>query len=148
MLTTLTGFGFRENVVRCGTCLAVLFVVLVPGLAHGRGLWVEIAAGPTTTITATFGTGEPLADAPFSVLPPGTDKPAESGATDKSGRLSFKPDRTGTWLVQLSGADGIDATVTVDIDRRALSTPMPVRAEAHFDKEEKPTTRAHQRDDT
>ncbi len=133
--------------MRCGTCLALLIALLVPGLAHGRGLWVEIAAGPTTTITATFGAGEPLADAAFSVLPPGADKPAQSGATDKNGRLSFKPDRTGTWRVRLSDVDGQGATVTVDIDRRALSSPQPVRAEAHFDKEDEPATRASLRDD-
>jgi hypothetical protein len=140
-------FGCREKVVRCGTCLALLIALLVPGLAHGRGLWVEIAAGPTTTITATFGTGEPLADAAFSVLPPGADAPAQSGATDKNGRLSFKPDRTGTWRVQLSGIDGHGATVTVDIDRRALASPQPVRAEAHYEQEDEPATRARLRDD-
>jgi hypothetical protein len=133
--------------VRCGTCLALLIALLVPGLAQGRGLWVEIAAGPTTTITATFGAGEPLADAAFSVLPPGADNPAQSGATDKNGCLSFKPDRTGTWRVRLSDVDGQGATVTVDIDRRALSSPQPVRAEAHFDKEDEPATRASLRDD-
>lgn len=133
--------------MRRGTCLALLIALLVPGLAHGRGLWVEIAAGPTTTITATFGTGEPLADAAFSVVPPGADKPAQSGATDKSGRLSFKPNGTGTWKVQLAGVDGHGVTVTVDIDRRALSSPMPVRAEAHFDEEDEPATRARLRDD-
>lgn len=133
--------------MRCGTCLALLIALLVPGLAHGRGLWVEIAAGPTTTITATFGTGEPLADAAFSVVPPGADKPSQSGATDRSGRLSFKPNCAGTWKVQLSDVDGHGATVTVDIDRRALSSPMPVRAEAHFDQEDEPATRARLRDD-
>lgn len=133
--------------MRCGTFLLLMIALSVPGLAHGRGLWVEIAAGPTTTITATFGTGEPLADAAFSVVPPGADKPAQSGATDKGGRLSFKPTRTGTWKVQLSDVDGHGASVTVDIDRRALTAPMPVRAEAHFDQEEEPATRARLRDD-
>lgn len=133
--------------MRCGTFLLLMIALSVPGLAHGRGLWVEIAAGPTTTITATFGTGEPLADAAFSVVPPGADKPAQSGATDKGGRLSFKPTCTGTWKVQLSGIDGHGATVTVDIDRRALTSPMPVRAEAHFDQEDEPATRARPRDD-
>ena len=121
--------------MRCGKYLILLIALLAPGLAFGRGLWVEIAAGPTTTITATFGTGEPLAGASFSVLPPGADKPVQAGATDKQGRLSFKPDRVGTWQVQLKGAEGAEgseATVTVDIDRRALSGPVPPRAEAHY----------------
>lgn len=141
------GIDIRGNVVRCGKLIALLIALLLPAMAQARGLWVEIAAGPTTTITATFGTGEPLADAAFSVLPPGADKPAQTGATDKKGRLSFKPDRTGTWRVQLSGADGQDATVTVDIDRRALTTPQPVRAEAHYQDEDPSPARARSRDD-
>lgn len=136
--------------MRFGKYLVLLIALLAPGLAFGLGLWVEIAAGPTTTITATFGTGEPLAGASFSVLPPGADKPAQSGATDKQGRLSFKPDRVGTWQVQLNGADGAEdaeATVTVDIDRRALNGPVPPRAEAHFAPEHTSGTRARAADD-
>ncbi len=142
-----TDIHVRGNVVRCAKLIALLAVLLLPGFAHARGLWIEIAAGPTTTVTATFGTGEPLADASFVVLPPGAETPAQTGATDKKGRLSFKPDRTGTWRVRLSGSDGQDATVTVDIDRRALTAPQPVRAEAHYQEEDPSPARARTRDD-
>lgn len=109
--------------------------------AAAHGVRAEVDAGPITTVTVTHDDGTPLADTPFTVMPPDGSAAFLSGSTDASGRVSFRPDRPGAWKVRIAAVDGHGAVVTVNVDSAWTEPPTGAPATAA------PVTMDHEHDD-
>jgi len=92
--------------------------------AWGHGVDLSYRQTQAVEITATFDSGEPMANAQVVVYAP--DEPSQpwlTGTTDEQGRFLFSPDRdeAGTWEVTVRQA-GHGDVVTIPVDAEAGTT--------------------------
>lgn len=102
---------------------ALAAVLLAPAVAgaHGVRHEAEIEGGSVAVRVLHHG-AKPLADARYSVFPPGPgDRARETGRTDRHGWLVFDPDVAGTWRVKVADASGHGTTVEVEVPPRAIA---------------------------
>lgn len=115
--------GWRQAVVLIG--LVLLFPRTVP--AHGtegavcQGGWV---------VEAKYVGGEVMSFAKVTVTAPQSDKPFQTGRTDRNGKFAFVPDAPGTWQVVADDEMGHRLTMAVEVPAASLvgSNEPPVAA--------------------
>jgi nickel transport protein len=83
----------------------LLLVSYAPAYAHGAK--IDYRINTTIDITATYDSGEPMAQAQVSVFAPDDPQtPWLTGTSDAEGKFSFSPDpaKPGTWDIQVRQA--------------------------------------------
>ena len=96
--------------------LTLLVPVLMPTPILAHGVTTDITHGPAVMVTVTYGDGQPMVLETCEVLAPDDSTAFQVGRTDRLGRVVFAPDRSGTWRVKVTTADGHGAEVPVEVD--------------------------------
>jgi nickel transport protein len=108
--------------LRAATLLGWLLVT--PLLSYAHGVEGVVEAGGLV-VTARYHGGEGMSHARVTVTAPSSEKPFQTGRTDKNGRFAFCPDTPGAWRVVVDDETGhrLNLVVDVDADRLAGKTP-------------------------
>ena len=109
------------------TLLGWLLVTPLLGYAHGVEGMVESGG---VVVAARYHGGEPMSYARVTVTAPTSEKPFQSGRTDKNGRFAFCPDTPGPWRVVVDDETGHRLNLTVDVDENRLAGRTPVSGSA------------------
>ena len=90
----------------------------------GHGLEHEILQKEAVAVLFFYSDGTNFGYESYSIYPPDSTVPFQTGRLDALGRAVFLPDREGEWTVKTSSEDGHGATVTVTVG------PQGVHADA------------------
>lgn len=87
------------------TTAIILLMALTPKLmAHGSDY--EILKKGVMGVRMYFHSGVPLGDARVLIFAPGETKKYQETRSDRRGIVTFSPDRTGTWILQVREKSG------------------------------------------
>ena len=98
--------------------LFVCFLTLlwfIPGSVFAHGVEGTVQEGGLT-VTALYGSGEPMSYAKVKIAAPGAELTFQSGRTDRNGRFCFFPDTAGEWAVVVDDEMGHRLEVKVPVD--------------------------------
>lgn len=104
-------------------------------LAHAAQLRYEVES--TVSVTATYDTGEPMANAQILIYSPDDPRePWSTGTTDDAGRYEFRPQsqESGNWTVTVRQA-GHGDMITINLDDSTPQAETP-RADSPEDSSE------------
>nr|WP_145546501.1 hypothetical protein [Variovorax boronicumulans] len=97
--------------------LGVLLLVAATG-AQAHALREHVEAGAATVVTLTFADDEPYSFERYELLPQGSDKPHQTGLTDRKGRVVFMPDGISKWRLRSTSADGHGVDIEFEVPPR------------------------------
>ena len=100
-----------------GVWIAALAVAIVVGTTapgSGHEIMHEVARGEAVIVTLHYPEGTPFSYESFEIFRPDEELPFHVGRTDASGRISFLPDRDGTWRIRAFSEDGHGVDITVE----------------------------------
>lgn len=94
--------------------LLLALAVIVSAQAHRMDH--VVSQDEAMVVSLSFGHGHPPLHESFRVYAPDQEVAFQNGRTDALGRLSFLPDRPGTWRVVVSTDDGHGVELDIDVD--------------------------------
>jgi nickel transport protein len=109
--------------------LALIALLLISFAAHGHRMDHVVSQDEAMVVSLSFGHGHPPSHETFRIYAPDQDVAFQNGRTDAFGRLSFLPDRPGTWRVVVSTDDGHGLELAIDVDESM--TVMEVISPGH-----------------
>lgn len=106
------------KLIRVG--LMLVFLSTAISQVHAHEVLHSITKGSAVIVELTYADSSPFAFESYELFRPGESIPIQVGRTDHLGRISFIPDRSGTWRIRAFSEDGHGAEFTVDTDAESL----------------------------
>ncbi len=101
---------------RIAVCCS-LFIFLCPSSLFAHGTKYEILGEGVIGVKAMFDTGDPMAESKAIIFAPGSSEPYLETVTDKNGILCFKPDKPGTWIIQVREISGHGMRINLPVNK-------------------------------
>jgi nickel transport protein len=96
--------------------MATLLICLTAARGAAHEVDHAVARTDAVVVTLSHEDGETFSNEAYEVIGPGDSNPFQTGRTDANGRITFVPDRTGTWRVRAFSEDGHGVDFTIDVD--------------------------------
>ncbi|RKX78350.1 MAG: hypothetical protein DRP87_06520 [Spirochaetes bacterium] len=120
----------KRKVLRYFTGVVLLLILTVPyGFTHGTKY--ELLTDGIIGVKAMYDTGEVMADARVLIFAPGEAEASIITRTDSRGIVCFKPDKSGTWVLQVLEDTGHGMRINLKVDE-ALTLAEGVNKSAGF----------------
>ncbi len=106
--------------------LIIMFSMVTAPCVFAHHVSHTVEAGDVYHVTVQYGNNAPLIHANFEVRSPADGLVHTSGITSAQGQLSFEPDCSGTWTVDIRTTDGHGAHIVILVtdDRQRPKSPL------------------------
>lgn len=101
-----------------------LMVVLVPGLGLAHGVHPHVESTTALTVTFSFENHIPMGGERFEIQAPESETIFQAGQTDPLGRVVFRPDREGVWVIRVFSEDGHGTTARIPVGNDLLTSEV------------------------
>ena len=98
----------------------VIGLLLLPQTVQAHGTEGALCQGGWV-VEAKYAGGEVMSFAKVTVSAPNSDKPFQTGRTDRNGKFAFVPDVPGTWRLVADDEMGHRLTMAVEVPAASLA---------------------------
>jgi nickel transport protein len=109
--------------------VSIFLLSAASAVAHGTEY--EVLDGGVVGVRATFDTGQPMANSPVLIFPPGESQAQLTTTTDRRGVVCFAPDRPGVWVLQVRAEGGHGLRVNLEVEESMLAAST-IRGQGGF----------------
>jgi len=96
--------------------MAMTLLTMTGQHAHAHALLYDVVTGEAVTLQLHFpDDNRPLFE-PYQVFAPDSERAFQVGRVNAIGEVTFRPDRAGTWRIEVTSADGHGAQARVVVD--------------------------------